>query len=214
MKDEEKNCYNLHLRISRSLRNEPFKLRKDFNDFENDLKYDYIKRLVVFFNKYNYINVEDFFKAPYVMYKDEKYFSLDYFLTQKAVKAYYLYNLYLQNLQPDSNEQLEFIKKSLKFILDYCKKENIKIDDYITYKEKDSLIYSWVLHIKEHKICIYVLFNFPNFQYILYNIPKDEQELFLSEIINSYATFKMRYNSSKYAKTFIFQGFKKLKNIC
>lgn len=213
MKEEEKNCYNTYLRVSRSSRNEPFKLRKDFDGFEKDPKYDYVKRLLAFFNKYNQIDIETFFKAPYIIYKDETHFSLDYFLTQKAIKAYHLYNIYLQNLHPDTNEQLEFIKKTLKFIYNYCKQEKIKIDDYITYKESDSLIYSWVLHLKEHKTCVYVLFYFSNFQYILYNIPKDEQELFLNEIVNSYATFKMRYNDSKYAKSFIIQGLEKLKNI-
>jgi hypothetical protein len=56
-----------------------------------------------------------------------------------------------------------------------------------------------------------VLFYFQNFQYILYNIPKDEQELFLKEIVDSYATFKIRYEDSKYAKTFIIQAIEKLK---
>ena len=211
MKEEEKNCYNTYLRVSRSLKNEPFRLRKNFDGFEKDPKYDYVKRLTEFFNRYIHINIENFLKAPYIIYKDTEHFSLDYYLTQKAIKAYHLYNLYLQNLRPDNKEQLEIIKKSLKFIYDFCKQENIKLDDYITYKEKDSLVYSWVLHIKEHKICVYVLFYFSNFQYILYNIPKDEQELFLNDIITSYATFKMRYEASVYAKTFITQGFKKLK---
>jgi hypothetical protein len=213
MKEEEKSCYNTYLRISRSIKNEPFKLRKDFTDFEKDTKYEYVKRLVTFFNQYPHIDMETFFKAPFLIYKDEKYFPLEYFLTQKAVKAYRLYNLYLQNLQPDTNEQLDIIKKSLKFIYNFCKTEKIKIDDYISYKEKDSLVYSWVLHVKEHKVCVYVLFNFPQFQYILYNIPKDEQELFLSEIIKSYATFKTRYEKSIYAKPFIIQGLEKLKKL-
>lgn len=213
MTENEKNIYNIHLRISRSLKNEPFKLRKDFTDFEKDPRYFIIKKLNEFFDKYKHIEIETFFIAPYIIYKDTNYFSLDYFLTQKAIKAYRLYNLYLQNLHPDTDKQLDFIKQSLKFIYNFCKQEHIKIDDYINYKEKGSLVYSWVLHFKEHKICVYVLFCFSNFQSILYGIPKDEQELFLNDIINSYATFKIRYENSKYAKIFIIQGLEKLKNI-
>ena len=120
MKDIE-NIYNTYLRISRGKRNLPYKIRKDFSDIADDEKYPTLLKLESFFKRNSYVNLNNFFEAPYELYTDEKYFDLDFYLTQKAIKIYNLYQKKKTYIDPDSDIQINSIKDGLLFIYGFCK---------------------------------------------------------------------------------------------
>lgn len=85
--DFEKHLYNTFLKTARSSANKPYRLRKDFSNLD-DLSVAYLKRLSTFFKNHAEICAEEFFSAPYKLYKDEAYYDLKYFTSLKAIKAY------------------------------------------------------------------------------------------------------------------------------
>lgn len=88
--DFQKQLYNVHLSVSRSVKNQPFKLRKDFSKI--DSKTDFcLKKLSYFFETHKDIKPKDFFKAPYEIYTDTEYFDLKFFTTQRAINVYKIF---------------------------------------------------------------------------------------------------------------------------
>ena len=75
----EKHLYNKHLITSRSVKNKPFKVKKDFGDIVDTDKHKFLKRISILFKKHPEINPDIFFQAPYKLYPDVEYFGLDYF---------------------------------------------------------------------------------------------------------------------------------------
>ena len=93
MTDNEKDIYNKYLRISRTAKNKPYKLRLNFDGFENEENYTHIKKLQLFFEKYSHVKIEDFFNAPYIVYpKTDQIFDLKFYCSYNATKVYSLYN--------------------------------------------------------------------------------------------------------------------------
>jgi len=87
----DKRIYNTYLKVSRGSNNLPFKYRKDFEKLD-EKAFVAIKKVSSFLRKFPHIKMEEYFKAPYALYPDEKHFPLDYYFTLKATKAYTLYN--------------------------------------------------------------------------------------------------------------------------
>ena len=77
--------------------------------------------------------------------------------TQKAINAYTTYMRQLQEESPDSEYHIEFIKNSLRFIGMFCIKNKIPIEKYPTFSS--GVTHSWMKHVKEHNISIYVMFD-------------------------------------------------------
>jgi len=202
--ENEKRIYNLYLSVSRSSRNKPYSLRKNFDEFEKDTDYVPLKRVCNFFNKFPQIKPYLYFKAPFVVWGSVEYFPLVFFSSQKAIKSYTIYFKQLQEQSPDSNEQLEFIKESLKFIALFCIKNKIHLNDYPTFKQGST--FSWMKHVKEHNISIYPIFGFFGVLDIISSIPEDEKELLLSDIAENIVVYKTRFIQSKEAQQLIKDG--------
>ena len=204
----EKFIYNSFLKVTRSSSNLPYRLRKNFESID-EKTYTALKKLSSFFKKYPHIKVEDFFKAPYALYKDEKYFPLDYFYTLKAIKSFTLNNQRQINLDPDSDEQLTNIKQSLVYILNFCRKNNISIESYIFHKTNDE--YSFLLHLKEHNVNVYTLLGFTNFEKVLKSCNAEITKFIIGEdIYNNVQIFRTRLFSSKKASKLVSLGLKKI----
>ena len=192
MNNNEKNIYNLFLATNKRINNKPFKFRKNFDNFEDE-KYIYINRLSSFFKKFNHIKIEDFFEAPYFVY-GEKYFDLKFYCTQKAIKTYSLYHDRFLLNNPDSEQTIEKVKTSLNFIQEYCKDKNLKIKDYITFKEQTYNIF--LKHLKERRINFFILFCF-SFENELKGMDKETRSMFNENLNNiNYLRTKL-YTSSK-----------------
>jgi len=211
MTDKEKQYYNLYLTVSRSSRNKPFKVRKDFTDFEKEADYISLHKINNLFINFPQIKPYLYFKAPFDVYPDQEYFPLDYFGTQKAIKTYTIYMKQLREQSPDAPTQIDFIKQSLHYIAMFCIKNDIPISQYVTHKK--GITYSWTSHFKNYEISVYSLLEFPNLEVIISNIPKDEQELFLDTMATNIHSYKTRYNNSKTAKNIVKEGINKISKI-
>lgn len=209
--EKEKELYNTYLAVSRTARNQPFTPRKNFDRFEDSQEYLYIHKINEFLTSYPQILPKLFFKAPYELYKDKEYIDLKFYTTGNAIKVYTIYMNQLQEESPDSEYQIQFIKNSLRFIGMFCIENKIPIEEYILHS--GGVTYTWMKHIKERKISIYVMFNFSNLFDIIHSIPKDEIDLLLGNIINEISIYKNRYDTSKQARHIIVEGFKRLKNL-
>jgi len=212
MTEEEKSLYNIHLSVSRSCKNLPYNKRINFDNFEEEPNYIYLKKLGLFFERYKHINPYFYFKAPYVVYPDQDFFKLEFYTTQKAIKTYTLFNQLRMEQSPDTEDQIQFIKDSLRFIGMYCVTNNISLDKYITYKP--STTYVWMQHLKDNKVSIYCLLNFQDISNIIESVPNDEKYFLLNpELIKNINTYKGRLNNSQKAKYVVKEGFKRIENL-
>lgn len=180
MDEFEKQIYNTYLIVSRSINNKPFKTRKDFTNFEKKPEYLAVKKLAAFFKKHRHLNINSFFEAPFFVY-NEDYFGIDFFCTHKAIATYTRYNDNFLVENPDSKASSKKIKESIMFITNFCKERNIKVTDYIEYK--DGSYYSFLNHIKDRRINIYILFAFKNFERIVKTINPEVKKLLAPSLI-------------------------------
>lgn len=204
----EKHIYNTFLRVSRSRNKQPFKLRKSFEKIDNEL-YVSLKKVSSFLKRFPHIKIDDYFNAPYELYKDEKYFPLEYFHSLKATKAYSLFHKKKENQDPDSEEQLNSIKTSLVFISNFCKEKNISPLNYILHKTNNE--HSFILHLKEHSVNIYTLLGFVDFEKILKSKDVEVLKFILGEdTFNNISIFKTRLLNSKKAVKLVDLGLRKI----
>jgi hypothetical protein len=204
----ETKIYNTHLAISRSLRNKPFKVKKNFDGFEDDPRYPAIKKLTNFFTRYSDIDMSLYFKAPYKLYNDVEYFDLNYFASPRAIKSYTIYKQFLTKTSPDS--QQEEVKESLIFISRFCLQNKIQLHDYSHYSE-NTAEKNWVYHIKENKINPYSLMEFENIFTYINEMPQDTREFLLGDFGKNYMEYRQKYINSEKLKPFLSKAFIKLK---
>lgn len=204
----EKHIYNLHLRASRQHCNKPFNYRKDFADIDPQLERN-LKKLTLFFIKHKDIDPINFFNASYKLYSDERYLDLAYFNTLKAIKAYTIHNKNLENLNPDSSEQLEFTKSSLLKIYNFCLQNKILIKDYL--KHKTNNMYSFLLHLKSREVNLYSLMEFKNLNSCLNDSDLEVLKfMFNDNFLNTVNHFKIRFLNSVKCKQLVIKGLEKL----
>jgi hypothetical protein len=209
LSDFEQHIYNTFLRISRQRKNLPYKNRKDFNNLpESDTMS--LKKISMFLTKHSHIKLEDFIKAPYFIYKDETYFALDYYISLKAVKAYTLFKKQELFLEPDNDIQLNNIIDSLRYILTFCNDHNILIDHYISHNTGN--MKSFILHLKEHRVNVYCLLGFSDFDRTLMQQDNDVVRFTLGEeFYDKLPYFRLKFFSSKKARTLVERGIQKIK---
>lgn len=209
MTDFEQFIYNCYLETSRKANNQPFRYRKDFTDFDKKEEYLYVCRLSKFFSKFPNINVKDFFKAPYAIY-NEKYFDMQYFTTQKAVKAYTIYQTKFLLEDPDNKEVLEKIKDSYVFIYNYCKQNKITFNEYTSNIEPVRKWHEFLLHLKYREISIYALFEFTNFDKVVQSYDREIKQFAFGETLHNINLYRTKYYSSSKAKKMCQELFSKL----
>jgi hypothetical protein len=201
--EKQKNIYNSFLINSRKAKNQPFKVRTNFDKMSsNDI--NILIRLEYFFNRFSDVDMDMYFTAPYKIWKDKDYFPLDYFLSQQATKAYTLYKKQLLDDDIDSEEILNKIKEGLSFIAKFCIKNNLSLRQYYTHKS--GLTFSWMKHIRRGNILPYITFGFPKIDDIFYSTPEDERDMLLGSFSDKFYIYKSKFNKSKNAKFVIKKG--------
>jgi hypothetical protein len=195
----EKHLYNKHLITSRSIKNKPFKVKKDFADIIDTDKHKFLKRISVLFKKHPEIDPDLFFKAPYELYKDVEFFGLDYFSTMRAVKAYTTYKkqMFLQN--PDC--QIEQVKASLHFIVKFCIENEIYLHQYPYHRSSD--LFTWMTHYKQNKINLYSLFEFSDLFSSVQTLAEDIKRLYVKDFIDQFKNLYVQYQNSKLVKPYL-----------
>lgn len=206
---KEKFIYNCYLTTTRKLNNKPFKYRQDFSKFEEREEYPYIVKLDNFFNKFPQLNIKDFFEAPYFVY-DEKFFDLKFYTSQRAIKAYTIYqNDFLPN-NPDHTQTLTKIKDSFIFIYKFCVKQNITLDQYASFIDPEHKVHSFMLHLKNRDISLYAMFIFPGFDKILNQYDNEIKNFFYGEMLNKLNFYRTKYYSSNKAKKLCISAYNRL----
>jgi len=211
MTEREKQFYNLYLVTSRSVRNKPFSKRKNWDGFEDKPEYLAIRKVCNLFNNHPQIKPEIYFKAPFKVYPDTEHFPIEFFATQKAIKVYTMYLKTQQEMSPDTDEQIQFIKDSLRYIAMYCVRNKINIYEYITHKS--GITYSWMQHVRQHYVSIYALFEYAELPSVVNSIPEDEKDLFLGNIAEELFAYKTRYMRSITAKRVVQEGMKRITKV-
>ena len=194
--------------MSRSERNKPFKLKRDFGDIVKTDKHKFLKRISILFTKHPEINPDVFFRAPYKLYPDVAYFGLDYFSTMRAVRAYTTYKKQLFLQDPDS--QLDEVKESLKFIANFCVKNKIYFHQYPFHKTAEA--FTWMQHYKENKINIYSIMEYPNIFSSVKSLAEDVQKFFVGEFVEQFKNLYIMYNNSNTLKDYIKKAYPLLSN--
>lgn len=204
------NIYNTYLRISRSKKNLPYKIRKDFSDIQNNQNYTTLLKLENFFKRNSYVNMNDFFEAPYLVYEDEKDFNLDFYLSQKAIKIYSLYQKKKTYLDPDSDIQRKSVLNGLEFIYNFCKNNKIELSDYM--KHKTNAMNTVFLHLKEKNVSVYNCLAFSDFQKTINEQNYELLEFMLGDIISRLSIFRTKFYASDKCKKISIEGLKILKD--
>lgn len=150
----EKQIYNNHLIASRKAKNEPYRIKKDFSNLEED-KVIALQKLSKLFNNYPNLLQDDFFIAPHKIYPEDSYYSLEFYTTPKAIKCYTQYVKQLEIQDPDSSDSLRRLTDSLKFVFNFCKENNLQLSDYEI--NMIGTMPCFVQHLKDHKINYYTL---------------------------------------------------------
>lgn len=204
----DKLIYNTYLKTSRQSINSPYKFRRNFDRIDEKV-FVCLKKLSSFFKRFPNIKMEEFFNAPYKLYKDETHFPLDFFISLKATKAYTLVQKQVNMLDPDIEEQLKFIKESLIFIYNFCKSKNINFNYYLIHKTNNEN--TFVLHLKERKVSIYSLFGFYNFEKIFKSKDSEVLKFILGDdFYNNFSVFKTKLLNSKKALNLVTKGYERL----
>ena len=200
--------YNIYLSTSRGLKNKPWKPRKDFEGFDKTEQGLLCLRLSLFFKRFPKINVKEFFSAPYLLYKDEEYFDLKFYLTQKAINCYTLIQKQKLEQSPDSDSQIQSIIQSVKFVAAKLLSEKIELKTYTSLKKGYTL--EVISDYMEGNINLYFLLALPGFDTIFDSMPEQDKELYLKHIYKDIVKFKMRLNTSVKAKKIIIESIKRL----
>jgi hypothetical protein len=168
------------------------------------VEYAYLRKVNNILIQFPQIKPDIFFKSPYCLYPDETWFDLKFFTSQKAIKAYTTYFKKLQEESPDSDENISFIKESLRFIGMYCIKNNISINEYVIHES--GITKAWMKHVREHNVSLYCLMNFENLESVISQTPKDEVDLLLDNITDKITLYRNRYRTSNSARKLIQEG--------
>jgi hypothetical protein len=152
--ETQKYIYNTFLRTSRSSNNKPFKYRKNFDSVDPTTEL-ILKKLSSLFKSHPSLVVEEFFQAPYKLYKDQTFFDLQFFVTQRAIKCYTEYIKLRDSLKADDEEMVDNCKKTCIFLYNYCKDSNITLKEY--REAKDGMLPLAITHLKTHRINFYTL---------------------------------------------------------
>lgn len=208
---EIKELYNTYLAVTRSCRNQPFRLRNNFEGFEQSKEFILLNKISLFLANFKQIKPRLYFEAPYRIYNSNEYFDLKFYTSQKAIVAYTTYMKQLQEESPDSEHHIQFIKDSLRFIAMFCIKNKIHLFEYISHS--GGVTKSFMKHIKEHNVSIYSLFGFPELFRIVQETPKDEIDLLLGNISNSLSLYKNKFMTSRTARRIVGEGMKRINRV-
>ena len=201
----EKLIYNKYLKYSR--RGEGYKPRQNFDNFKEEDK-TILQKLAYMFNTYKNIDIDIFLSAPFEIYESENYIPLQFFCTQRAKKCYTVYKQQKELTNIDGEVHIQKIKDSLKFVYNFCKDHNKNITDYLTIENQS--FPTFLQHLKEGDIDIYVIFGFENYQAIIDAVPVDIVMLMFEDLYAELERCYHRYAISKRCKMVIKEGITKL----
>lgn len=195
MNSSLEQIYNQWLASSRSGVGLPFRIRKDFSDFEKDKNYPFLLRLENFFTKNPEIDIKTFFDAPYKVWTDTKVpFNLEYYASRKAINAYVLYKKMEDKLYTDDIDNIRKTLLSIVYIRDLMKSKNMPFMEYINLK--NGLYPQYCIDAVAGKVNVYAMCAFPQFKAVHDSIPYDSR-MMLPTHFSDIEPYMNRYTVSK-----------------
>lgn len=207
--DLEKKIYNTYLRVSRQRKGLPYRPRKDFSKFEENKNYMYVKKIANLLKKNKNVGIEDYFEAPYVIYdsENEYIYPLKFYASMKAIGVYKIYIKKIEDDDPDSDRQIEGIKKSLRFVYKYCLENNLSsVDEY--FKKRDGHVYAWMKHYTNLDISLIFLLESELPYDILMSVDKDIREMMMGGLEKKFFKMREKYKQSSRARNALSKGMK------
>ena len=198
MTNNQQDIYNKHLYALRASHNQPFSPRKDFTKIEDEKELALYK-LEQMFSSYPTIDINSFFIAPYKMSPETNHFDLSFYTTYKAKSYYTAYIKRKEVEDPDSDDIIMSCKEGFKNISYYCRDQHMTLTEYMTKWEGP--IPLAVLHLKEHKINMYVLHAL-NLGGMIKMIDQEMLKFIIPSFHNMYRTSLNKYANSKKLKQF------------
>lgn len=187
---QQKDLYNLHLKISREHFSKPWRPRKNFDNID-PIKEEHLKKIHDIITSKN-INPNYFFMAPYELWADEKNnYNLEFYTKFKALKTY---NTWINKLlleEPEHDIIINMIKDGFLHMYKKCKELKIKsIEDYFTLKE---FYPTFLLDLKERFITYYNVLSINNYDQLLKNYSKEDIEFVIPDYYNMINTLRGKY---------------------
>ena len=198
LSEQEKNIYNEYLRASR--KNKPFRPRKDFEKLDDDTKI-VVHQLRAFFDSFPAIRVRDFFEAGF---NDIEYQPIEFFKSLRAIKKY---NVYIADkiANIDSDWFVEFARESLLFVYSFCKDNNIAVSDYINCRAPSGIPWC-IIHLKELKICLFLILAFPGGENKLFEYSSDIRDYLGDEFLRELPKHRAIFLRSTKSKDVLLKG--------
>lgn len=167
-----KELYNTYLKASGKGLNRPYKIRENFDDFDEG-KLGVLLKLEYFFKNYQTVIPFDFFYAPYIVFPDvEKTIPLSDYSGMRAIDTYKTYLNIKKEQTPD--QQKDDIRESLIWLADRLKSDNIDLKTYVTTQSE---YYPEVLlDYKTNKLNLFVLIALDSMFDIFSKIEKNDIE--------------------------------------
>jgi|TARA_R110000765_G_scaffold7963_4_gene26039 hypothetical protein len=189
VEQEQKDIYNIYLRVLGEAAGRPYSYRKNFDDMGVDVQ-GYLARLSEFFRNYPHIDKGMYFLAPFKIWREEKHYPLAFFCKRKSLTAYTAYKKHLTFLDPDDIYHLNYIITSYKFIKRYSAINNLKVSDYINHVDGTHV---FLTHLKEGKVSIYALFGFDSFKQIFRSTDTELRRSLYGDLYSDYDTMYRKY---------------------
>ena len=199
----EKQIYNAYLIASRTAKDKPFKLRRDFTKVD-DKTFIILKKLSSLFTSNRNVNIADFFKAPYSYYGAEEYFDLQYFMSPKAIKCYTMYKRKLETTLPDSEENIIRCKQCCTFILRYCVENNLSLNEYKSINNGTTPLV--LQHLRDHSINFYVIHGL-ECDRVIRQVEPDLLEFFITDFNTVLNETRINFQRSEKLKQVVRKSF-------
>ncbi len=194
--EREKGIYNSYLYATRSAQNKPTRFRKDFTKLK-DQDFVSLKKLSAFFAKHKHINYQDWFIAPFEVYSKDEYFDLKFFNSRKALKCYSLYMKEKEMSNPDSEDTIESVKDSFRYVAKYCIRNSLTIEEYT--KHYTNNMPTSLLHLQEHRINFYTLHAL-EVESTIKSIEKDVLDFIVKDFQTIFACTRTKFYGSAILK--------------
>jgi hypothetical protein len=143
----------------------------------------------------------DFFSKYQDIDKDEYLKGIPPFLINSIEEGLPFYIAHMKAMElkdPDDDTSMERLKKSFKFIYNFCKEKKIDLNQYSVYT--DAALPQWIEHLRTRKITFYSLHA------LTFSKPDVESDLLEFVIPKFYLTFQKTRNK--------FYGSNKMKPFC
>lgn len=194
----------MYLKTLRQSQDKPYKLRKDFKDFEKNPNYPHIRKISNLFKSCPHISLDDYFIAPYKVYElddEDKVYTLQFYGSMKALGCYKQYMNIKELCNPDEEHQLDFIKRSFQFILKFCMDNKISYETYLNHKK--GFTYEWMKHYAEKKISLLCLLEYDIIYDMIMGIEEEHRSLLLGDLEDRFYKIKGDYLNSVKARAIV-----------